>query len=166
VLAAVQPAASDEDIVLTPQQIERLTELRGALRRNIEERTGARLSLLDTALVCVCRSVCVYVCKHVCIYSPSPPPPQTHTQTHTQVVYGKVKQREAARAALEEEFAKEEESKALACGFPLLLMRLIIGVGGANVRKLEEAHILKSAPCSGVLKEASVHKASSQATDF
>jgi hypothetical protein len=67
------------------------------------------------------------------------------------VVYGKAKQREAARVALEEEFAKEEESKALACGFPLLLMRLIIGVGGANVRKLEEVHILKSAPYSGVL---------------
>ena len=105
VMVSVEPSAADEEMRLTPEQVDRLLELRGSVRRDIEERTGARLSLLDSSLI----------------------------------VFGKSGQREAARVALEEEFAKEEESRELGGGFPLLMLRLIIGVGGANVRKLEEA---------------------------
>jgi hypothetical protein len=45
----------------------------------------------------------------------------------------------AAHELLKEEFTYEEESRDVGGDFPLLLLRLIVGIGGANVRKLEQA---------------------------
>jgi transcription antitermination factor NusA-like protein len=53
-------------------------------------------------------------------------------------IVGKAAARAAARALLEKEFEMEEETQAMECEYPLLMVRLIIGIGGANVRRLEQ----------------------------
>lgn len=81
--------------------------LNEAVRRDIQERSGARLVMNENA--------------------------------DGVVVYGKISQRTAAHELLKEEFTYEEESRDVGGDFPLLLLRLIVGIGGANVRKLEQA---------------------------
>ena len=103
----MEPEEADEEMQLTGEQSEMLTRLRGAARRDIEERTGARLMLNEAA--------------------------------DAVVVFGRVDERAAAREALAVEFALEEESRQVTGSFPLLMLRLIVGAGGANVRTLEKA---------------------------
>jgi len=103
---AMEPEEADAEMQITEAQATLLLALRGAVRRDIEERCGARLAMNEA-----CNGL---------------------------VVYGKAAQREKARAALQEEFTLGEESGNVEGEFPLLMLRLIIGTGGANVRKLEQ----------------------------
>ena len=101
----IEPEEADDALPLTPEESSILTRLRGAVRRDIEDATGARLMLNDA--------------------------------NDSLVVYGKADERAAARAALASEFALKEEARPVGGAFPLLMLRLLVGTGGVNVRRLE-----------------------------
>ena len=53
-------------------------------------------------------------------------------------IIGKDAARKAARDLLAKEFEMEVETREIGGKYPLLMMRLIIGIGGVNVRRLEQ----------------------------